>query len=300
LKVKVFNHNRIGVTTVQRQPNTPHPAASLHTTAEDYGKFVAAILSGTALRKETLRAMLSSRSRPNDVGPNTIDRPLKSPSRTLSWGLGWGLQKNANGTAIWHWGDNGDNRAFVVAYPKLKTGVVVFTDGANGLSIMPPILAEAVGGKYDAFAWLEVEPINSPARVLLKSILAKGGIEALKEAGDQPGGLQIEETQMNRIGYDLMSMKKMQDAIEVFRLNVERFPQSWNVYDSLGEAYMRNGDRELAIKNYERSLELNPKNTGGIEALKRLRSQQPEWQHLPTAPACRSALGPGAPAGPDR
>jgi CubicO group peptidase (beta-lactamase class C family) len=274
--VKVFNHNRIGVTTVQRRPTTPHPAASLHTTAEDYCKFVAAILNGTGLKKETLRAMLSPQSRPNEVGPNTIDRPLKSPSRNLSWGLGWGLQRNADGTAFWHWGDNGDNRAFIVAYPKFKTGAVVFTDGANGLSIMPPILAEAVGGKYDAFAWLEVEPIDSPARVLLKSILAKGGNEALKEMRDQRIGLQIDETQMNRIGYDLMSMKKMQDAIEVFKLNVERFPQSWNVYDSLGEAYMRNGDREPAIRNYERSIELNPKNTGGIEALKKLRAQQPE------------------------
>lgn len=274
-KVKVFNHNRVGMTTVQRRPPAPHPAASLHTTATDYGRFVAAILNGTGLKKETLSAMLSPQSRLDDVGPNTIDHPLKSPSPTLSWGLGWGLQQNADGTACWHWGDNGDNRAFIVAYPKLKTGVVVFTDGANGLSIMPPILAEAVGGKCDAFAWLEVEPLNSPGRVLLKSILAKGSAQALKDLRDQRGGLEIAEMQMNRVGYDLMLMKKTQDAIEVFKLNIERFPQSWNVYDSLGEAYMANGDRDLAIKNYERSIELNPKNTGGIEALKKLRAQQP-------------------------
>ena len=87
---------------------------------------------------------------------------------------------------------------------------------------------------------------------------------------------------MNRLGYDLMSSKKTQDAIEVFKLNVERFPQSWKVYDSLGEAYMANGDREPAIKNYERSIELNPKNTGGIEALKKLRAQQPPGPRQPT------------------
>ena len=47
-----------------------------------------------------------------------------------------------------------------------------------------------------------------------------------------------------------------------------------NVYDSLGEAYAVHGDRELAIRNYERSIELNPRNTGGIEALSKLREKK--------------------------
>jgi cytochrome c-type biogenesis protein CcmH/NrfG len=55
-------------------------------------------------------------------------------------------------------------------------------------------------------------------------------------------------------------------------LNVEAFPQSSNVYDSLGEAYMANGDKELAIRNYEKSIELNPQNTNGVGMLKKLRA----------------------------
>ena len=77
---------------------------------------------------------------------------------------------------------------------------------------------------------------------------------------------------MNGVGYQLLGMKKVKKAIEVFKLNVEAFPQSANVYDSLGEAYMMNGDKELAIKNYEKSIELNPQNTGGIETLKKLKA----------------------------
>ena len=73
----------------------------------------------------------------------------------------------------------------------------------------------------------------------------------------------VNENQMNRIGYDLLSAKRVKDAIEVFKLNVADYPQSANVYDSLGEAYGANGDRELAIKNYERSVELDPNNTHG-------------------------------------
>ena len=58
-----------------------------------------------------------------------------------------------------------------------------------------------------------------------------------------------------------------------FALNVEAFPDSWNVHDSLGEAYMVGGERELAIASYERSIELNPGNANGVEMLKRLRSE---------------------------
>ena len=83
----------------------------------------------------------------------------------------------------------------------------------------------------------------------------------------------VNEAQMNRIGYNLLAMKRVKDAIEVFRLNVEDYPQSSNTYDSLGEAYMVNGDKDLAIKNYQRSIELNPENTNGVEMLKKLLTQ---------------------------
>lgn len=65
----------------------------------------------------------------------------------------------------------------------------------------------------------------------------------------------------------------MKEAIEVFKLNVEAFPQSFNVYDSLGEAFAAAGEQELAVKNYEKSLELNPKSQSGIDALKKLKAQ---------------------------
>jgi cytochrome c-type biogenesis protein CcmH/NrfG len=51
---------------------------------------------------------------------------------------------------------------------------------------------------------------------------------------------------------------------------VELHPESWNVYDSLGEAYMNHGDKDLAVKNYEKSVELNPKNENGVTTLKKL------------------------------
>ena len=78
------------------------------------------------------------------------------------------------------------------------------------------------------------------------------------------------EPQLNRLGYRFLQMNRAKDAIEIFKINVEMFPQGFNAYDSLGEAYMVNGDKQLAIQNYKKSLELNPKNANAIETLKKL------------------------------
>jgi len=80
----------------------------------------------------------------------------------------------------------------------------------------------------------------------------------------------ITEGTVNQTGYTLMGSKKIGDAILVFSKNVELHPNSWNAYDSLGEAYMTNGQKALAIKNYQKSVELKPTNENGVAALKKL------------------------------
>ena len=79
------------------------------------------------------------------------------------------------------------------------------------------------------------------------------------------------ESEMNNLGYELLNVGDAQGAIEVFKVNVEAYPDSWNVYDSLGEAYMDKGETALAVQNYEKSLQLNPKNSNGAAMLKKLR-----------------------------
>jgi Flp pilus assembly protein TadD len=80
----------------------------------------------------------------------------------------------------------------------------------------------------------------------------------------------FKESTLNTLGYQFLMVKNFKEAIAVLRLNVEAYPQSWNVYDSLGEAYMLNGEKELASQNYKKSLELNPQNTNAAEMLRKL------------------------------
>jgi CubicO group peptidase (beta-lactamase class C family) len=275
---KTFRHNSVSNPTGQNRPPRANAAASLHTTAEDYGRFVAAILKGTGLKQETLKQMLTPQIKVSESGTNNTAVPPQKLSPTISWGLGWGLQTTNDGVSFWHWGDNGDAKAYVVGFEKQKLGVVVFANSTNGLSIMREIIDEAVGGEQPALAWLKYESYRSPSKMLLNKILAGSAETVLRDYREarksRPAGEILNEAQMNRLGYDLIGLKRVKDAIEVFKFNVEDYPKSANVYDSLGEAYMINGERELAIKNYERSLELNPNNTDGAEALKRLRAQR--------------------------
>jgi len=80
----------------------------------------------------------------------------------------------------------------------------------------------------------------------------------------------FDENEFNLLGYRLLGQNRVDDAIAVFQLNVERYPDSWNVYDSLGEAYAAQGNTPRAVELYRRSLELNPGNTNAVQALERL------------------------------
>ena len=81
------------------------------------------------------------------------------------------------------------------------------------------------------------------------------------------------ELPINSLAYELMAARRLDQAVEVFKLNAAAFPRSPNAFDSLGEAYKTRGDRELAIQNYEKALELDPKMRSAVEALKELRSR---------------------------
>jgi tetratricopeptide (TPR) repeat protein len=91
---------------------------------------------------------------------------------------------------------------------------------------------------------------------------------------NHPNDYIFDENYLNAVGYDLLRVKRTTEAIEIFKLNVEAYPEGWNVYDSLGEAYMIAGDKELAISNYEESLRLNPFNANAEAKLKKLKAEQ--------------------------
>ncbi|OLE51669.1 MAG: hypothetical protein AUG51_21825 [Acidobacteria bacterium 13_1_20CM_3_53_8] len=271
-------HGPVGNPGAIRKPTEANAAASLHTTALDYARLVIALMNGVGLKRQTHKLMLTPQIKVDEGCQNCVDRPPTGRlSQTISWGLGVGLQNTDEGESFWHWGDNNNEfQCYFVAYPKQKTGLVVFTNSGSGHAIIPEIIAQSIGGQQPAIAWLDYEQYNSPARRLFRDILARGeaAISEYREFRKSHSGPEVlTENHMNRLGYGLLLMRKVQEAIEIFKLNVEDHPNSSNVYDSLGEAYMVAGERELAIRNYKKSIELNPNNTNAVEMIRKLQQQ---------------------------
>jgi predicted alpha/beta superfamily hydrolase len=78
---------------------------------------------------------------------------------------------------------------------------------------------------------------------------------------------------LNQAGYQQLNFKHIEEAITIFKQNIKAHPNSFNVYDSMGEAYMTNGQKALAIENYEKSIAINPDNENGRTMLKKLKGE---------------------------
>jgi tetratricopeptide (TPR) repeat protein len=116
-----------------------------------------------------------------------------------------------------------------------------------------------------------------PASENLFKVIERQGVEKaierfhqMKEQFRKTYRFDFSEREINTLGYMLMRNDMLDEAIEIFKLNVSEHPKAWNVYDSLAEAYMNKGEKELAVKNYQKSLELNPSNENGRNMLKKL------------------------------
>jgi pimeloyl-ACP methyl ester carboxylesterase len=82
------------------------------------------------------------------------------------------------------------------------------------------------------------------------------------------------EAEMNQLGYRYLQQGQTKEAIRLFTLNTISYPDSWNVFDSLAEGYLKDGQVELAIKNYEKSLELNPANENARKVLSGIKDKK--------------------------
>ena len=112
----------------------------------------------------------------------------------------------------------------------------------------------------------------------LKKILEQKGVDSciahykkMKAVYDEGC---ITEGILNKLGYDRMGQKDFRGAIKLFSLNVAMYPNSFNTYDSFAEAFLSSGDTKEAIRNYEKSLALNPANRNAANMLNKLKASK--------------------------
>lgn len=172
----------------------------------------------------------------------------------------------------------------IVNIKKLDNELILDSPSFGKFKLFPFSDTKFVVEDLEQFLNYEFDDSGKPARVTLHQTLAMTdlystimdqGIEAAVKQYEEikKKGILITEYEMNNLGYQLLGLSKLKESIEIFKLNVKAYPQSFNAYDSLGEAYMIHGDNELAIQNYEKSLELNPRNTNAVQMIEKLRKK---------------------------
>ena len=101
----------------------------------------------------TLRSNGSNRKSGFDSVAFNVLQPMQwTADQHIAWGLGWGLEPDAG--SFFHWGDNGQFKAFVIGSLKDRSALVVFTNGSNGMAIMPDVIDRLMPGDHPAFLWL--------------------------------------------------------------------------------------------------------------------------------------------------
>ena len=258
-------HSAQGSVSSIRKPTKGNAAASLLTTAEDYARFLGAVVQSRGLSPESTDAML----RPEI---SIISAPWgddQEAKEKVSWGLGWGLHPMEAGHAFWHWGDNGDAKAFTMTDYGSGNGFVYYANSNDGLSVAEAIVGRVFGEPSWGLRWLSYERYDAPERIArnaMAKVFRDEGIEAGTATYRDLRARQPEivtERLVNTLGYNLLGGGHTEAAIAVFRLNVEAYPESANTYDSLGEAYLGAGEYASALEKYKKSVELNPDNEGG-------------------------------------
>ena len=231
----------------------PYAAGSLYSTVEDLYLWDQALYTTKLLSEKSMESLF---------------KPYIKAGNGF-YGYGWFLEEEPNGDkaklkVVEHGGGiNGFNT--VISRIPADKNLVVLLNNTGGT-----ILDEMNAGIR---AILYNQPLKQPKRSLAFELLdvfsQKGptaGTTTYKKLKNDPT-YGIKEEDINRVGYELLQNGKKKEAIEVFKINTETFPKSGNAYDSLGEAYLADGDKKLAIENYTKSIALDPSNENGKKVL---------------------------------
>jgi CubicO group peptidase (beta-lactamase class C family) len=227
-----------------RRRKEAHAGATLYTTAEDYAKFVCAVLNGQGLSQETLKEMLTSQ----------IDM---NKEMGLGWSLGFGTQQDANGMAFWQWGDYGIFRNYIIGYPKEKAAVVYLANSFYGLSICPDIIAHSVGGQALGNEALEYSHWDSPIIQFAWALKEKGPQVVEEQLSDLKKKNPKEFTPdfIRSLAETFGQENMLPEALALLEFNLKEQPQSGRALADLGEAYIRLNDLKQAKIYLERARE---------------------------------------------
>ncbi|MGS0497065.1 serine hydrolase [Pseudoalteromonas mariniglutinosa] len=249
-----YNNNLDGYTNADYlDMSIPYAAGSLYSTARDLVKWDQALYADKLINKE-------------------LKKQMYTVSKQRNYALGWevnqlGADKYGKPlTQVQHGGGIEGFNAFISRIIEDQLLVVILNN--TGGAPMTPMTKGLTNIFYNKPYELATENVDSQ----LYHALQSGGIAQLKSKYNQldEQKIPLRERSINYFGYELIAMEKLDAAITIFKLNAAKYPNSANTHDSLGEAYLAANQPELALKSYQRALELNPDSESAKQAIKKL------------------------------
>ncbi|RAJ83630.1 CubicO group peptidase (beta-lactamase class C family) [Chitinophaga dinghuensis] len=223
-------------------------AAGLKSTAHELASWIAALQRGQLLNAPALKTLWTAGSYNN--------------GQPTQWALGWVTKPRPAHAAIIATG--GARSAFFV-YPEDHLGIVVLTNLNGGT---PEDFIDEIAGVFNPAI-----PLSDPVtylRMKLDTVGYSHAMEIYQQAKKSIPAFQPGENDLNDWAYRMMAQGKLKNALAIFQLNTYLYPDSWNVYDSYGEALLKDGQQPAAEKMYRKSVELNPQNSHGKAVLEQL------------------------------
>lgn len=263
-------HNFLGRVMPQFKYTSPLAAGSLYTTAKDFAKFLLAVINESDLCKDTIAEMLTPQ----------IKVPRKHKKMTgLFWGLGFGLNQTNQGISFWHWGDNGECKAYFEVFKTQRIGLVYFANGSNGLAITDDLLRIGIGLNETGLSKFADYPgCESPELRFYHTYARQGASEAVDffnklQSNPMERGV-ITPEKIIALGREALIQEDLEGALNLANAAVNTFPEFAEAYSLLGEIYMNQGYQEEAIKSYKMALEINPNLPKVIQVLEQLEAEQ--------------------------
>lgn len=238
-------------------------SGNIHSIARDLYKYHKALQKGKLLKTKSLQKMYEPVKLTNDKDYKVS--PVRNyPSK---YGLGWEIAiDNSQGKIVYHPGGEPGTRSYFLRNVTKDKCMIIMTNNTltdhRSFTFPMRVLENRTFELDKKLMSLEIA----------KAYRLNGIESAIKTFRllENDKNYRLSEDNINALGYEILEKKDIKAAIEIFKINTEKFPKSGNVWDSLGEAYFKDGNKTEAIKNYKKSLELDPKNTNAKEFLKKL------------------------------
>nr|NQU90803.1 serine hydrolase [Bacteroidota bacterium] len=236
----------------------------IYSTIEDLFKWDQALYSDRLVSFESITEAFS---------PGILNNgsPIQvRPGSEWGYGFGWLTKRDGTGDIVFHDGGFNGFSSYIYRDMNKKDAIILLSNkGTNGP--LYPIQERILNIlNNEPFTYHKI-PVNIKLKNLIDSVGADNAIaqyHVLKSTNDTHYNFDI--NQLNRLGYYYLYIAEFEHAKAVFRLNLEEYPEDANVYDSYAESFMLSGDFGEAVKFYQKSLELNPKNENAVEMLKKI------------------------------